>query len=172
MQLLRWRYARFAEALGKLGLFALVIYILLLVYVLLVRLPAQNNLKMMELLSHQKVVSKHKPVTASADEYLSSFPKPEKLAEQMKIIFDEVERQQLVLSEVTYRKVIKPSERLERYYIDFSMNAPYAEIRSFLDQVLVSIPSSTIDHISMTQDDAEDGSVHVSAELILFFAQR
>ncbi|MEO8417877.1 MAG: hypothetical protein ABI475_04045 [Methylophilaceae bacterium] len=172
MQQLKWIFARFADALGLPGLFSLVLVLGLLLFFPLSRWPAQQRLAAAEAAASMKPDT---PSSGSAESpasaFLGKFPRPETLPQQLQAIFDTAEKYGLALDEVAYRKLRKPDERLERYLVDFALEAPYPDTRTFLGDVLASSPSIALDQLSLVRDNVQSGHVRAHVRLTLFLVR-
>lgn len=172
MQQLKWTLTRFADALGLPSLITLALVLGLLLFFPLVRWPAQQRLAEAEVASIKLGAFKKLGMGDSASgAFLDQFPRPEALSQELQTIFDTAEGYGLQLDEVSYRKVRKQDERLERYLVDFAVNAPYPDSRAFLGDVLSTIPSVALDQLSLTRDDVKSSEVHVRVRLTLFLAR-
>ena len=171
MQQLKWIFARFADALGLPGLLTLALVLGLLLFLPLVRWPAQQRLAAAETVSMKPDASRPELAESSAGTFLGQFPRPETLSQELQTVFDTAGSYGLVLDEVAYRKVRKPDERLERYLVDFAVDAPYPDTRAFLGDVLASSPSVALDQLSLTRDSVRTGDVHARVRLVLFLVR-
>lgn len=171
MHKMKWIFARYADALGLPGLLALVLVLGLLLFFPLARWPAQQRLAVAEAAAVKP--GAHRPGLAepSARVFLGQFPRPETLSQELQKVFDTAEGYGLALDEVAYRKVRKPDERLERYLVDFAVDAPYPDTRAFLVDVLAAIPSAALDQLSLTRDNVRAGNVHARVRLVLFLVR-
>lgn len=170
MNRMKWMLTRFADTLGWPGLVALAFVIGFLLYLPLVRWPAQQRLEMLSTASLQQGVTHSVPET-SASTFLKQMPKPESLPHELQTIFDTAEGYGLLLDEVAYSKVRKQDERLERYHVDFAIDAPYPNIRIFLAEIMAAIPSAALNQLALTRDEVQSGDVHARVRLTLFLVR-
>ena len=172
MQRIKWTLTRIADASGLPGLIALALALALLLFFPLIRWPAQQRLAEAEMASIMPGALKSLGMGASAAKaFLDKFPRPEALSQELQTIFDTAEEYGLQLDEVSYRKVRKQDERLERYLVDFAVNAPYPDVRAFLGEVLNTIPSVALEQLSLARDDVKSSDVHVRVRLTLFLTR-
>lgn len=162
---------RFADTLGLPGLISLAFVIGFLLYFPLVRWPAQDRLEMVAAESAQRGANNSALAETSASAFLKQLPRSESLPQELQTIFDTAEGYGLVLDEVAYRKVRKQDERLERYHVDFAIDAPYPNIRIFLSEIMAAIPSAALNQLALTRDEVQSGDVHARVRLTLFLVQ-
>lgn len=171
MHQLKWIVTRFTDALGLPGLVTLALVLGLLLYLPLVRWPAQQRLAEAEVAAMKPGASRSVLAESPAHAFLDRFPRPETLSRELQTIFDIAEGYGLELDEVAYRKVRKQDERLERYFVDFAIDAPYPDSRAFLGDVLAAIPSVSLDQLSVTRDSVQSSEVHLRVRLTLFLVR-
>lgn len=168
---MKWICTRFAHALGLPGLLAFVLAIGFVLYLPLVRWPAQHQLEMLSTASLQHGETHSAQVDTSATMFLKQMPRPESLPQELQTIFDTAEGYGLVLDEVAYSKVRKQDEQLERYHVDFAINAPYPNIRIFLAEIMAAIPSAALDQLALVRDEVQSGDVKARVRLTLFLVR-
>lgn len=168
---IKWTWMRFADALGLPGLLTLALAFVLLLFFPLARWPAQHRLAEAEAASMKAGVSRPGLAESPAGAFLDKFPRPETLSQELQAIFDTAEGYGLVLDEVAYRKVRRQDERLERYLVDFAIDAPYPDTRAFLGDVLATIPSAALDQLSLTRDNVKSSEAHIRVRLTLFLVR-
>jgi hypothetical protein len=171
MQQIKWTLTRFADALGLPGLLTLALVLGLLLFFPLARWPAQHRLAEAEAASMKSGASRPGSAESPAGVFLDKFPRPETLSQELQTIFDTAEGYGLALDEVSYRKVRKQDERLERYLVDFAVDAPYPDTRAFLGDVLATIPSVALDQLSLTRDSVKSSEAHIRVRLTLFLVR-
>ena len=171
MHQLKWILTRFTDALGLPGQITLVLVLGLLLYLPLVRWPAQQHIAETEVASMKPGAPMPGLTESPAHAFLDRFPRPETLSKELQTIFDTAEGYGLELDEVAYRKVRKQDERLERYLVDFAIDAPYPDSRAFLGDVLAAIPSVALDQLSLTRDSVQSSEVHMRVRLTLFLVR-
>ena len=171
MNRIKWILARFADTLGLPGLISLAFVIGFLLYFPLVRWPAQHRLEVVSAESVQKGKANSALAETSASAFLKQLPRPESLPQELQTIIDTAEGYGLILDEVAYRKVRKQDERLERYHVDFAIDAPYPNIRIFLAEIMAAIPSAALNQLALTRDEVQSGDVHARVRLTLFLVQ-
>lgn len=170
MNRVKWMFIRFSDTLGLPGLVALVSVVAILFYVATVRWPAQQHLELVTVASMQQGGAAV-PAEMAASAFLKQLPRAESLPQQLQIVFDTAEGYGLVLDEVAYRKVRKQDERLERYHVDFAIDAPYPNIRIFLAEILAAIPSAALVQLALARDEVQSGDVKARVRLTLFLVQ-
>ncbi len=171
MNRMKWILTRFSDVLGLPGLITLAFFIGFLLYFPLVRWPTQQRLEVLSAESVQQGAANSVPAEASASMLLKRLPQSESLPKELQTIFDTAEGYGLILDEVAYRKVRKQDERLERYHVDFAIDAPYPNIRIFLAEILAAIPSAALVQLALTRDEVQSGDVHARVRLTLFLMQ-
>ena len=169
MEKLKWTLFRLGEGLGVPGLAALALALFGLLYAPVMLWPAQQRLEMLgkaAARAHDTATTQF--VTESpARAFLSSFPAPDALAVELRKVFDIAQQHDFDLGEVSYKSERKQGERLERYHIDFSLDAPYPEIRLFLSELLVALPYVSLDQLSFDRDSVQSESVRANVRLTL-----
>jgi Tfp pilus assembly protein PilO len=171
MNRIKWRLTRFADTLGWPGLIALAFILGFLLYFPLVRWPAQHRLEALSAQSLRQSTSNAEQVETSAGAFLKQLPRSESLPQELQTIFDTAEGYGLLLDEVAYSKVRKQDERLERYHVDFAIDAPYPNIRIFLGEIMAAIPSAALNQLALTRDEVQSGDVHARVRLTLFLVR-
>jgi Tfp pilus assembly protein PilO len=171
MNRVKWMFIRFSDTLGLPGLLALVSVVAILFYVATVRWPAQQHLELVTVASMRQGGATAVPVEMAASAFLKQLPRAESLPQQLQTVFDTAEGYGLVLDEVAYRKVRKQDERLERYHVDFAIDAPYPNIRIFLAEILAAIPSAALVQLALARDEVQSGDVKARVRLTLFLVQ-
>lgn len=171
MQQLKWIFARFADALGLPGLLTLALVLGLLLFFPLLRWPAQQRLAAVEAASMKLEAPQTGSAESPASTFLGKFPRPETLPQELQAIFDTAEKYGLALDEVAYRRVRKPDERLERYLVDFAVEASYPDTRTFLGDVLASSPSIALDQLSLVRDNVQSSNVRAHVRLTMFLVR-
>lgn len=169
MQRMHWALLRLADKLGGLGLAALGLALIVLLYWPLAMQPAQQHLSALEKAAAN---SGHVPVMARPAEpparvFLAGFPRPSALAAELQDVFDIAESYGLDLDEVSYKQERRIGERVERYHMDFSVEATYPETRAFLDDVLVALPYASLSQLSFTRENVKSEMVLAHVRLTL-----
>jgi Tfp pilus assembly protein PilO len=171
MNRIKWIMTRFADTLGWPGLITLAFIIGFLLYFPFVRWPAQHRLEILATQSLQHGATNSGLAETSASAFLKQMPTPESLPQELQTIFDTAEGYGLLLDEVAYSKVRKQDERLERYHVDFAIDAPYPNIRIFLAEIMAAIPSAALNQLALTRDEVQSGDVHARVRLTLFLVR-
>lgn len=92
--------------------------------------------------------------TSAAALFLADFPRQDSLAAQLERLFSVARRHGLNLGEVTYRDEYRPGDRLEKYRIEFSVEATYPALRGFLAETLAALPYLSLDQVSFQRKDS------------------
>lgn len=171
MNRIKWILTRFADALGLPGLITVAFVMGFILYLPLARWPAQHRLEAAVAASMLQGRSNPVQVQSSADAFLKQLPRPDSLPQALQTIFDTAEGYDLVMDEVAYRKVHKQDEQLERYHVDFAIEAPYPFVRIFLAEVMAAIPSSALAQLALAREEVQSGNVHARVRLTLFMVQ-
>lgn len=174
MQKLQWILFRSMDKLGALGMTALTLALLVMLYLLVALWPAQHRLQALDKApTHPQRDGKTPMVTESpARVFLAAFPGPEGLSEQLQTVFDVAAQYGLGLDEVSYKQEKKQGERMSQYYVDFSLNAPYPDTRAFLSDVLAALPYVSLDQLSFDRESVKSDSVQTRIRLTLHLVQR
>lgn len=170
MQQLKWLSIRMSDRLGWSGLLVLFLAACMALFVVLVRWPLQREIALQTALPSMPVAQAPTP-ESSAKRFLDQLPRYTDLQRQLKIIFDTAEAYGLELNEVSYRKVRRQGEPVEQYLVDFDVQAPYPETRAFLQDVMVAIPSLSLEQLSVTRENIQQSEVSAHMRLSLFLVQ-
>jgi hypothetical protein len=169
MKKLKWMMFRLGEAVGVPGLTALAFALFGLLYMPAMLWPAQQRLEMLGKIAarpHGDIL----PASAAespAHAFLSSFPPADDLAGELRKMFDIAQERNFDLGEVSYKSERKQGEHLERYHVDFSLDAPYPDIRSFLSELLVALPYVSLDQLSFDRDSVQSETVRANVRLTM-----
>lgn len=169
MNRLQWRLARLGEWLGGPGVVALALLLCALGYPPLVLWPAQERLSALENVTVQ-ASRNAKPAALDvppARAFLADFPPADTLSLQLQSIFDIAAQYNLELGEVSYKRERTKGERIERYHVNFSVEAPYTDARAFLADVLAVQPHVALSQLSFNRDSVKEDSVQTSIRLTL-----
>ncbi len=174
MRRLQWILVRWGDRVGVPGMVALVLALAAVLYVPAVLWPAQHRLESL-------AGDTEKPrdggntteVTESpAHAFLTTFPGPDTLSVQLQTIFDMAEQYGLALDEVSYKQERKAGEALSRYHVDFSLDAPYADARAFLLDILAALPYVSLDQLAIDRESVKSDTVQTRVRLTLHLVQR
>lgn len=169
MKRLQWQLMRFVDRLGLVGSLSLGLLLAIALCFLLLQWPAQQRLQQAQTdAARSRATATVAPATA---DFLDVLPRQEGLLPQVQAIFDTAEGYGLVLDEVAYRKERRPDERLQRYHVDFALDASYPDIRAFIADVLAGVPSAALTQLSLERQDVRDAAVHARLRLTLFMVR-
>lgn len=170
MKRLQWQMMRLMDRLGLAGSLSLMLLLAIVLCFLLLQWPAQQRLQQAQAdAEHSRATAPAAPATAH--DFLDVLPRQEGLLPQVQAIFDTAEGYGLVLDEVAYRKERRPDERLQRYHVDFALDASYPDIRAFIADVLAGVPSAALTQLSLERQDVRDAAVHARLRLTLFMVR-
>ena len=170
MKRLQWQMMRLMDRLGLAGSLSLILLLAIVLCFLLLQWPAQQRLQQAQAdAEHSRATAPAAPATAH--DFLEVLPRQEGLLPQVQAIFDTAEGYGLVLDEVAYRKERRPDERLQRYHVDFALDASYPDIRAFIADVLAGVPSAALTQLSLERQDVRDAAVHARLRLTLFMVR-
>lgn len=172
MKQLHWTLVRAAEWLGGAGMAALLLAVALAAYLPLGLWPVQQRLAALEQAPRAvpRAVAAQPPLPP-ARAFLASFPSSDALAGELQQLFDIAAQYQLDLGEVSYKWERRRSERLQRYQVSFTLDAPYPDARAFLADVLAALPHAALDQLSFNRDSVQTDSVQTSVRLTLYLVR-
>lgn len=171
MQQLKWLSMRIGDKLGLSGLLALFLAVCMALFVVLVRWPLQHEIELQATQHSRPAVQLPLAPESSAIRFIGQLPRYADLQRELKVIFDTAEGYGLELNEVSYRKVHRQGESVEQYLVDFDVQAPYPETRAFLQDVMVTIPSLSLEQLSMTRENIQQSEVNAHMRLSLFLVR-
>lgn len=170
MRRLQWQLMRIVDRLGVPGALSLVLLLAIVLGFLLLQWPAQQRLQQLRA-DTERSRAMMPAAPATAHDFLEVLPRQEGLLPQVQAIFDTAEGYGLVLDEVAYRKERRQDERLQRYHVDFALDASYPDIRAFIADVLAGVPSAALTQLSLERQDVRDAAVHARLRLTLFMVR-
>lgn len=170
MKRLQWQLMGLVDRLGMAGALSLALLLAIVLCFLLLQWPAQQRLQQAQAAAERsRAMAPAAP--AVARDVLDVLPGQEGLLPQVQTIFDTAEGYGLVLDEVAYRKERRQDERLQRYHVDFALDASYPDIRAFVADVLAGVPSAALTQLSLERQDVRDAAVHARLRLTLFMVR-
>lgn len=169
MKPLQWQLYRLADQLGMSGIIAVLLACATLAYWLGLIVPAQHQLIVLS--QQASVVSAPKVTvvtTSPAHDFLASLPSSNAMmTAQLQTIFEQAEKQQLNLGEVSYKRERKADENIAQYHINFLFEAPYASAKSFLLATLAALPYVSLDQLIFNRENSQAETVMVDVTLTL-----
>lgn len=171
MNKLQWSLVRLGEWLGGPGVLALVLLLCALAYPPVMLWPAQDRLALFEtgLVQASQVAQPVAPSSVST--FLAAFPPADSLSAQLQSIFDIAAQNNLELGEVSYKRERTKGERLQRYHVNFSIEAPYPDARAFLADVLAAQPHVALSQLSFNRDSVKEDSEQTNIRLTLYLVR-
>ncbi len=167
----KWRLFRAFESLSllsKVGLFFILITLLAYFFTYL---PLTHKLAILQ----QDATEQLRPSApkaapdAEVNDYINTFPSLTTRASKLNELVAIAKQQQLLLNEVTYKTESNVQQPLNRYEVDLSVLASYAEIHIFLSTVLKKMPFVAIESLNLSRTSALEEAVEARIQLTFYF---
>lgn len=78
------------------------------------------------------------------------------------------EAHQLPVREVSYRDVVRPDSDLLAYQINFSVDADYQQLRSFIADTLAELPYLAMQQLAIQRDEVDSHQLRGDIQLTLY----
>lgn len=104
--------------------------------------------------------------------FYARFPRPEAAAQALAQVNEAAIRSGLSLQSGEYRMEQRPEDALRRYRVILPVQGRYAQLRAFIDQVLVDLPSAALDEVEMRRDASAGADVQARVHLTLYLQGR
>ena len=178
MPTLHWRAVRLAEKLSLISKLALCLLLLTgLAYLLLYR-PQLQSLQLLKAqpISQSQSTSDAQPKSTTANQqqnqliaYLAQFPATGARAASMGTLMDIAKQQDILLDEVTYKSDTNTDLGVNRYHVNFSLFATYAEVHHFLQSVLSQMPFVALETLHLNRETTDDNMLEARIQLCFYF---
>lgn len=167
----KWRLIRTYESLSLLSKVGLLSMLITLLAYITAYLPLTQKLVSLQ----QDATEQHQPSQAKAapdaelNHYIDTFPNLATRASKLNELVAIAKHQQLLLNEVNYKTESNVQQPLNRYQVELSVLASYAEIHLFLNTVLKKMPFVAIESLNLSRTSALDEAVEARIQLTFFF---
>ena len=167
----KWRLFRAFESLSllsKIGLFCILMTLLAYFSTYLPLTKKLANLQQDATEQRHPTQLKAAP-DAEVNRYIDTFPSLTARASKLNELVAIARQQQLLLNEVTYKTEGNIQQPLNRYQVELSVLASYAEIHHFLNTVLKKMPFVAIESLNLSRTSVLDEAVEARIQLTFFF---
>jgi len=100
------------------------------------------------------------------------FPDPSEKTTGLARIYSAAEHQTLLLETGEYRFLSGQNHALSRYQVTLPVKGSYLQIRNFVNEVLIEVPSAAVDDISFKRENISSPVLNARIKLTLFFGSR
>ena len=84
-------------------------------------------------------------------------------------IYSAAEHQSIMLETGEYRLISDKDSKLSRYQVTLPIKGTYLQIRNFVDEILIEVPSASVDDISFKRESISSPMLDARIKLTLFF---
>lgn len=163
--------------LGTAGQVGLLLMVLLMLFCLLVMLPAQQTLQtqreqLMWLQAQPKTQARPAPVLAETQQlqqFYAQFPPQETLSEQLRALHQLAQESGVDLVMGDYKlSHQRDNAVLQRYEIMLPVKARYGALRQFIAKAALRFPTLGLSDISIKRDDIQDDEAEVKLTYVWF----
>lgn len=100
--------------------------------------------------------------------FYAFFPLTENVPELLGRVYRAANQNQLRLEKGEYKLSREPDFRLARYEITVPVSGDYARVRSFVNEVLQTVPSATLDELSLKRESIDRPELEARVRFSLF----
>lgn len=172
---LQWIITRIVERIGLLGFINIVLIALIYVVCVYSYLPKQQLLTNLQKQHDKKPVKVTNTITryqSPADSFFASLPVVNDVPTQLKLLFEQAKHNTILINEVQYKEQQLQGNELIRYDITFSVFASYPQIKAFIADVLVNLPSLALEQVSFNRDEPSVDTVTTQLRFSLFMVKK
>lgn len=170
INVMKWQLCRLYERFSKLGLLAIALSLLILLWFVLACLPLSATLTRLQLDAQMK--QKMTPAVLPVDEvqaFQSQFPNLALRASKVDQLMQIIAQQGLQVDEVRYQSDANASASLSRYRVTFNTQATYPNVHRLLNTVLVDMPFVALNKFALRRESVSDEMVDVELSVDFYF---
>jgi Tfp pilus assembly protein PilO len=104
-------------------------------------------------------------------EFVSGFPTDKGIPAALTVLHGVAARHGLQLAKAEFRWVEQGNEPFARYSILLPVQADYASLRAFLDDMLREVPSVALEELSLKRDDLKTERIDARLRLTMFLSR-
>jgi Type II secretion system (T2SS), protein M subtype b len=104
-------------------------------------------------------------------EFVSGFPTDKGIPAALSVLHDVATRHGLQLAKAEFRLVEQGNEPFARYSMLLPVQADYASLRAFLDDMLREVPSVALEELSLKRDDLKTERIDARLRLTMFLSR-
>jgi hypothetical protein len=108
------------------------------------------------------------PPAVQVDALLGKLPRRTELPLILGLFAEEARAAGLDLERGTYDFTVGPSGRITRYRLNFPVTGHYPEVRHFIDNVLLKVPSAALDSLRLERKSVGDEAVTADLRFAVF----
>lgn len=120
-----------------------------------------------QLLSH----SLFAPTLPASVTYMQQAPAVKEVTNAIAALAALAQAHQLPIREVSYRDVVGPDSNLLAYQINFSVDANYQQLRTFLADTLAELPYLAMQELAIQRDEISSQQLRGDIQLTLYMQQ-
>jgi hypothetical protein len=171
-----WHIRRYSQAFGWPGAAAILLSVLCACFVFFIQKPLQERVATLKQESAMlRVLSKSKPsdqkILNPADqlvEFYRFFPKQDTVSDWMEKLYAAAMQQGLNIVQGEYRLAHDRDGKNTRYDIVLPIKGGYVQLRKFIAQTLVDVPTLSLDGISFARQKIGDQTVDAQLRFTLY----
>lgn len=123
-------------------------------------------------LSRAREEGRARPIASGEEAPLETFRRtlsdPEYVTSQLRVIYHMAQSQGLTMAQIDMRRQTDPGSRLSQLQVSMPVRGNYLAIRRFCADLLVALPSASIDQISLRRENIENPEVEAQIALSIW----
>ena len=170
MMWLRWTLSRVFERLGFAGYVAIIAALgIVFVYLFALQPTKKALLSVINNKAQVEQVNKLSP-EEELSHFVSQFPKNKVRIKSIETIINTATENRLGLDNISYKTTKVQGDLFNHYHVDFNLVGDYADVRSYLANVMAEMPYISLDKLAMDRKDIDDDYIRVRVRFTMHFS--